>query len=91
MFDAKPPAGSELPGGNGIPFDWHALAGLDRNVDYLLSGGLNAANIGEALRLNFGFRSVNVEELPPFLQGCEVRSIPSGAILLEGVLPNDRL
>ena len=51
MFDAKAPAGSELPGGNGIPFDWHALAGLDRNVDYLLSGGLNAANIGEALRL----------------------------------------
>ena len=51
MFDAKAPAGSELPGGNGIPFDWHALSGLDRNTDYLLSGGLNAANIGEALRL----------------------------------------
>lgn len=51
MFDAKPPAGSELPGGNGIPFDWHALAGLDRDVDYMLSGGLNATNVGDALRL----------------------------------------
>lgn len=51
MFDAKPPAGSELPGGNGVAFDWTILAGLDPTVDYLLSGGLNAANIGEALRL----------------------------------------
>ena len=50
MFDAKPPAGSELPGGNGVAFDWEILAGLGRGVDYLLSGGLNAANIGEALR-----------------------------------------
>jgi len=51
LFDAKPPAGSELPGGNGVSFDWPILAGLDPSVDYLLSGGLNAGNIGEALRL----------------------------------------
>jgi len=51
LFDAKPPKDSELPGGNGIAFDWHILAGLDASVDYMLSGGLNAANIGDALRL----------------------------------------
>ncbi|TPK68056.1 phosphoribosylanthranilate isomerase [Mesorhizobium sp. B2-4-19] len=51
LFDAKPPKGSELPGGNGVAFDWHILAGLDAGVDYMLSGGLNAANIGDALRL----------------------------------------
>ncbi|RUZ77302.1 phosphoribosylanthranilate isomerase [Mesorhizobium sp. M7A.F.Ca.US.006.01.1.1] len=51
LFDAKPPKGSELPGGNGVTFDWHILAGLDGSVDYMLSGGLNAANIGDALRL----------------------------------------
>jgi phosphoribosylanthranilate isomerase len=51
LLDAKPPAGAELPGGNGVPFDWRLLAGLDAGVDYMLSGGLNAANIGEALRL----------------------------------------
>ena len=51
LFDAKPPKGSELPGGNGVAFDWRILAGLDAGVDYMLSGGLNAANIGEALRL----------------------------------------
>jgi phosphoribosylanthranilate isomerase len=51
LFDAKPPVGSELPGGNGVSFDWRLLAGLEGQVDYMLSGGLNAANIGEALRL----------------------------------------
>ncbi len=51
LFDAKPPAGSELPGGNGVAFDWAILAALDRNVDYMLSGGLSAANVGDALRL----------------------------------------
>jgi phosphoribosylanthranilate isomerase len=51
LFDAKPPKGSVLPGGNGVAFDWRILAGLDAGVDYMLSGGLNAANIGDALRL----------------------------------------
>ncbi|MEW6635109.1 MAG: phosphoribosylanthranilate isomerase [Pseudomonadota bacterium] len=50
LFDAKPPKGSQLPGGNGVSFDWRILAGLDAGVDYMLSGGLNAANIGDALR-----------------------------------------
>ena len=51
LFDAKPPQNSELPGGNGVAFDWTLLQGLDPAVDYMLSGGLNAANIGDALRL----------------------------------------
>ncbi|MER9139355.1 phosphoribosylanthranilate isomerase [Mesorhizobium sp. M0047] len=51
LFDAKPPKGSELPGGNGVVYDWRILAGLDAGVDYMLSGGLNAGNIGDALRL----------------------------------------
>lgn len=51
LFDAKPPKGAVLPGGNGVAFDWRILAGLDASIGYMLSGGLNAANIGEALRL----------------------------------------
>ena len=51
LLDAKPPIGAELPGGNGVPFDWSLLASLDGEVDYMLSGGLNAANIGEALAI----------------------------------------
>lgn len=51
LFDAKPPKGSLLPGGNGVAFDWSLLTGLDPVIDYMLSGGLNAANIGDALAL----------------------------------------
>jgi phosphoribosylanthranilate isomerase len=51
LFDAKPPRGAELPGGNGVPFDWRVLAALDPDIDYVLSGGLNAENIGAALSL----------------------------------------
>lgn len=51
LFDAKPPVGSDLPGGNGVSFDWNLLAGLDPQVDYMLSGGLNAANIGDAITI----------------------------------------
>lgn len=49
LFDAKPPKGAELPGGNGVSFDWSVLAGIED--DYMLSGGLNAGNVGEALRV----------------------------------------
>lgn len=51
LLDAKPPKGAELPGGNGVSFDWRLLARLDPSVDYMLSGGLTAGNVGEALRL----------------------------------------
>lgn len=50
LFDAKPPKGAELPGGNGVSFDWSLLDALDEGVDYMLSGGLNAGNIAEALQ-----------------------------------------
>lgn len=49
LFDAKPPAGSDLPGGNGVSFDWTLLRSLDEGVDYMLSGGLNKDNIAHAL------------------------------------------
>lgn len=49
LFDAKPPRGAELPGGNGVTFDWSLLDGLDADLNYMLSGGLNAANVAEAL------------------------------------------
>ncbi|MCO5155419.1 MAG: phosphoribosylanthranilate isomerase [Aquamicrobium sp.] len=51
LFDAKPPKDAVLPGGNGVAFDWRLLATLDPGVDYMLSGGLDAANVGDALRL----------------------------------------
>lgn len=51
LLDAKAPKGSELPGGNGVSFDWRLLDSLDEGVDCMLSGGLNAENIAEALKV----------------------------------------
>lgn len=52
MLDAKPPrmAGA-LPGGNGMVFDWQLVSDLDPPLAFMLSGGLNGANVGDALRL----------------------------------------
>ncbi|MDX0626294.1 phosphoribosylanthranilate isomerase [Sinorhizobium medicae] len=58
LLDAKPPAGSDLPGGNGVSFDWGLLDALDANVDYMLSGGLNASNVEDALALT-GARAID--------------------------------
>ena len=49
LFDARPPKGAELPGGNGVPFDWRILDGY--RGDYFLSGGLTPENVGAAIRL----------------------------------------
>jgi phosphoribosylanthranilate isomerase len=49
LLDAKAPKGSELPGGNGVSFDWSLLSALEPGLDYMLSGGLNAGNVAEAL------------------------------------------
>src|SRR6056297_2843869 len=59
LFDAKPPKGSVLPGGNAISFDWRLLAGTDWPVPWLLSGGLHTGNIAQAVRLT-GARAVDV-------------------------------
>ncbi|TCD16033.1 phosphoribosylanthranilate isomerase [Oricola cellulosilytica] len=59
LFDAKAPAGSELPGGNGISFDWRLLDAVDRDVDYMLSGGLDPENVAEAVVIS-GARALDV-------------------------------
>jgi phosphoribosylanthranilate isomerase len=61
LFDAKPPksmAGA-LPGGNGLVFDWSLIAGHRPGMPWMLSGGLNAANVGEAIRIT-GAEAVDV-------------------------------
>jgi phosphoribosylanthranilate isomerase len=51
LYDAKPPAGSDLPGGNGLRFDWELLRGHKHPLPWALSGGLDAHNIAEAVRI----------------------------------------
>ena len=49
LFDTKAGAGTTLPGGNGVAFDWLALKGF--KVPFALSGGLTPDTVGEAIRL----------------------------------------
>jgi phosphoribosylanthranilate isomerase len=51
LFDARAPRDATRPGGLGKPFDWRLLEGLDPGLPFMLSGGLDAANLAEALRL----------------------------------------
>ncbi len=60
LFDAKPPRRRDaLPGGNGLAFDWRLIAGHRWRLPWMLSGGLNAALLGEAVRIS-GAAAVDV-------------------------------
>lgn len=50
LFDAKPPKDAAHPGGNGLAFDWSLITGLDLSIPSMVSGGLDPANVAEALR-----------------------------------------
>ena len=49
LVDAKPPKGADLPGGNGVTFDWDLLAGRRWPVPWMLAGGLTAENVQDAI------------------------------------------
>ena len=51
LFDARAPREATRPGGLGKPFDWHLLENLDPGLPFMLSGGLDAGNVAEALRI----------------------------------------
>lgn len=51
LFDAKPAPAAASPGGAGVSFDWDLLRGLTFDRPFGLSGGLNAANVSEAVRI----------------------------------------
>ncbi|MDG4647300.1 phosphoribosylanthranilate isomerase [Roseibacterium sp. SDUM158017] len=60
LIDAKPVEGADLPGGNGLSFDWRLLAGRKYwTRPWMLAGGLTPANVAEAVRLT-GARQVDV-------------------------------
>jgi phosphoribosylanthranilate isomerase len=59
LFDAKPAPEAVLPGGNGQAFDWSILSDFTARRPWMLSGGLDAANVGEALAAT-GARGVDV-------------------------------
>ena len=60
LFDAKPPRRADaLPGGNGLAFDWRLIAGRTWRRPWMLSGGLTAELLPEAVRIS-GAAAVDV-------------------------------
>jgi phosphoribosylanthranilate isomerase len=61
LFDAKPPPSRKdaLPGGNALSFDWTMLKDRVVPAPWLLSGGLNAGNLAQAIA-ETGARRVDV-------------------------------
>ena len=51
LLDAKPLSGHDLPGGNGLSFDWMLLHGETWSVPWMLAGGLTPDNVAEAIAL----------------------------------------
>ncbi|ERL97195.1 phosphoribosylanthranilate isomerase [Rhodobacteraceae bacterium HIMB11] len=59
LVDAKPPKGGELPGGNGLSFDWRLIAGRRWPCPWMLAGGLTPENVAEAVKMT-GAKQVDV-------------------------------
>lgn len=51
LFDARAPKDATRPGGLGATFDWRLLERLDLKIPFMVSGGLNAGNVAEAMRV----------------------------------------
>ncbi len=78
IFDAKPPRDMKgaLPGGNALAFDWLLLKDRDFPLPWMLAGGLDAANVADAVRLS-GARAVDtssgVEDSPGVKSPAKIR------------------
>ena len=59
LLDAKPSSGHDLPGGNGLSFDWKLLHGETWSLPWMLAGGLTPINVAEAVQLS-GTKQVDV-------------------------------
>ena len=51
LLDAKPPENSDLPGGNGVSFDWKLIEAFQSHAPVMLSGGIDQTNVETALQL----------------------------------------
>lgn len=82
LVDAKPPKDADLPGGNGLAFDWRLIAGRRWPVPWMLAGGLTPENVAEAIRMT-GARQVDVssgvESAPGVKDAARIRAFVAAA------------
>ena len=88
LVDAKPPKNAELPGGNGLTFDWRLIAGRRWPVPWMLAGGLTPQNVAEAIAMT-GARQVDVAsgvESAPGVKDADLMAAFCAAALSDGVV-----
>ena len=83
LIEAKPPKGSDRPGGNGATFDWTLLAGRKYwTVPWMLAGGLTMDNVAAAIATT-GARQVDlssgVESVPGVKDPALIRAFIAAA------------
>jgi phosphoribosylanthranilate isomerase len=74
LFDARPPKDATRPGGLGASFDWHLLEQLDLSLPFLVSGGLSADNVADAVRITHagGVDVSSGVERAPGVKDCDM-------------------
>lgn len=82
LVDAKAPKGADLPGGNGLSFDWRLIAGREWSRPWMLAGGLTPENVAEAVRLTGAMQvdvSSGVESAPGVKDEALIRAFIAAA------------
>jgi phosphoribosylanthranilate isomerase len=90
LFDARAPKDATRPGGLGATFDWHLLEGLDLKLPFMVSGGLDATNVAEAVRVTRAGGvdvSSGVESAPGVKDAGMIRAFIRAARAFNGVMP----
>ncbi len=90
LIDAKPPKGADLPGGNGLSFDWRLVAQRRWLRPWMLAGGLTAENVAQAIRLTNARQvdvSSGVESAPGVKDGSKIAAFAAAAMREAGGVP----
>lgn len=83
LVDAEPPKGGEVPGGNGLAFDWRLIEGRDWARPWMLAGGLDPSNVSAAVRLTGAAQidvSSGVESTPGIKDIERIRAFMKAAL-----------
>ncbi len=94
LFDARAPKGATRPGGLGVPFNWHVLENIQLTLPFMVSGGLNAGNVAEALRVTRAGGvdvSSGIESAPGVKDSDMIRAFIRAARDVESVLTPSRI
>jgi phosphoribosylanthranilate isomerase len=86
LFDARAPREATRPGGLGAVFDWHILKNLELKIPYMVSGGLRADNVADAVlvtRAGGVDVSSGVERSPGHKDGEMIRAFIKAARRIE--------